>query len=280
MLTAKTPIVLIHGLWMTARSWEHWIEHYTDKGFEVIAKSWPGLDIDIDDLRRDPSSIATLGITETVDFYEDIIRNLDSPPIIIGHSFGGLMTQILLDRGLGAAGVAIATALIKGILFLPLSTVKVTLPALKNPANNHRAIPLSPEQFHYAFTNTLSEEESLEVYRRYAVPGPDHILFQAAFANFNPHAASAVDTKNESRAPLLLIAGGQDHISPPSVVQATLKLYQHSSALTEYKEYPERTHYTLGQTGWEQVADYALEWALQHGRKERSNRTEWCSAHR
>lgn len=266
MLSETPSIVLIHGLWMTARSWEHWVDYYEQKGFRVIAKSWPGLDIDIDDLRRDPSSIATLGISEVVDYYEQIIRGLDSPPIIMGHSFGGLMTQILLDRGLGAAGVAIATAPVKGVLFLPLSTIKVTFPALKNPANNHRAVPLSPEQFHYAFTNNLTEEESLEVYRRYAVPGPDHILFQAAFANFNPHAESTVDFKNNDRAPLLLISGGEDHISPPSVVEATLKLYRKSEAVTEYKEFPERTHYTLGQEGWQSVADYALEWALQHAR--------------
>lgn len=152
-------IVLVNGLWMTALCWENWVKRYTAKGFRVIAKSWPGMDVDIDELRRDPSPIATLGVTEIVDYYEKIIRELDSPPIVIGHSFGGLMTQILVDRGLGAAGVAIAPAPVKGILFLPFSTLKVSFPALSNPANNHRAVPLTPEQFHYAFTNNLSEEE-------------------------------------------------------------------------------------------------------------------------
>ncbi|HXE15301.1 MAG TPA: alpha/beta hydrolase [Bryobacteraceae bacterium] len=254
-------IVLIHGLWMTSRSWEKWITRYTADGYRVVAKSWPGMDGDIDQLRRDPSSIATLGINEIVDHYERIIRGLDSPPFIIGHSFGGLITQILLDRGLGAAGVAIAPAPVKGILFLPLSTLKVSFPALSNPANIHRAVPLTPEQFHYAFTNNLSEEESLAIYERYAVPGPDHILFQAAFANFNPHAATAVDFKNEDRAPLLLISGGSDHVSPASVVEANFKLYRNSKAVTEYRNFPDRTHYTLGQPGWEEVADYALTWA-------------------
>jgi len=186
-------IVLIHGLWMTSLSWENWIKRYTTHGYRAIAKSWPGMDGGIDKLRRDPSAIATLGITEIVAHYEQIIRALDSAPLIVGHSFGGLITQILLDRGLGAAGVAIAPAPLKGILFLPLSTIKVSLPALSNPANLHRAVPLTPEQFHYAFTNNLSEEASLAVYNRYAVPGPDHVLFQAAFANFNPHASTAVD---------------------------------------------------------------------------------------
>ncbi len=222
------------------------------------------MDIDINELRRDPSPIATLGVAEIVDHYEKIIRELDGPPTIIGHSFGGLITQILLDRGLGAAGVAIAPAPVKGILFLPFSTLKVSFPALSNPANDHRAVPLTPEQFHYAFTNNLSEEESLSVYNRYAVPGPDHVLFQAAFANFNPHAATAVDFHNSHRAPLLLISGGRDHVSPASVVEADFKLYRNSTAITQYKEYPERTHYTLGQTGWEDVADYALNWAMSH----------------
>ena len=255
------PIVLIHGLWMTSRSWENWTARYTAQGYRVIAKSWPGMDVDIEELRAHPSAIATLGISEIVDHYEQLIRTLPSPPFIMGHSFGGLITQILVDRGLGAAGVAIAPAPVKGILFLPLSTLKVSFPALSNPANVHRAVPLTPEQFHYAFTNHLSEEESLEVYQRYAVPGPDHVLFQAAFANFNPHAATAVDFHNNDRAPLLLISGGDDHVSPASVVEANFRLYSKSKAVTEYKNFPGRTHYTLGQDGWEQVADYALTWA-------------------
>jgi pimeloyl-ACP methyl ester carboxylesterase len=272
MSQQPNTIVLIHGLWMTALSWENWVKRYTQRGLRVIAKSWPGMDIDIDELRRNPEPIATLGVTEVVDGYEKIIRELDRPPIIIGHSFGGLMTQILLDRGLGAAGVAIAPAPVKGILFLPFSTLKVSFPALANPANNHRAVPLTPEQFHYAFTNDLSEEESLKVYHRYAVPGPDHVLFQAALANFNPHAATAVDFENNGRAPLLLIAGGRDHVSPASVVEANFKLYRKSNAITEYKEFPERTHYTLGQAGWEQVADYALDWALQNAASDPAKR--------
>ena len=260
----STKIVLIHGLWMTALSWEDWVKHYADRGYQVIAKSWPGMDIPIEDLRRDPSPIASLGVTEIVDHYEKIIRELDSPPIIIGHSFGGLIAQILLDRGLGTAGVAIAPAPVKGIIFLPLSTLKVSFPALSNPANIHRAEPLTPEQFRYAFTNNMSEEESLAVYTRYAVPGPDRVLFQGALANFNPHAATAVDFHNNDRAPLLLIAGGQDHVSPASVVEANFKLYGKSTAITTYKEFPERTHFTLGQAGWEEVADYALEWVESH----------------
>lgn len=261
MTTKANTIVLIHGLWMTARCWENWTKRYSAKGYRVVAKSWPGMDIDIDELRRDPSPVASLGVGEIVAHYESLIRELDSAPIIIGHSFGGLIAQILLDRGLGVAGVAIAPAPVKGILFLPFSTLKVTFPALSNPANTHRAVPLTPEQFHYAFTNNLSEDESLAVFERYAVPGPDHVLFQAALANFNPRAATAVDFKNDKRAPLLLIAGGDDHVSPASVVEANFKLYRNSNAVTEYKEFPERTHYTLGQAGWEEVADYALAWS-------------------
>ena len=262
MPAQANPIMLIHGLWMTSLCWENWIHRYSAEGYRVIARSWPGMDIDIEQLRRDPLPIAGLGITEIVAHYENLIRELDAPPILIGHSFGGLIVQILLDRGLGVAGVAIAPAPVKGIVFLPFSTLKVSFPALSNPANNHRAVPLSPEQFHYAFTNHLSEEESLPIFERYAVPGPDHVLFQAAFANFNPHAATAVDFHNPDRAPLLLISGGQDHVSPASVVEANYRLYRNSDAVTEYREFPERTHYTLGQSGWEQVADDALAWSL------------------
>lgn len=268
MSDKKRTIVLIHGLWMTALCWEHWIEFYMGRSYRVIAESWPGMGGDIEQLRRDPAPIANLGINEIVDRYQGIVEALDDPPIIIGHSFGGLVTEILLDRGLGSAGVAIAPAPVKGIVFLPLSTLRVTFPALSNPANSHRALPLTPEQFHYAFTNTLSDEASLAVYNRYAVPGPDHVLFQAALANFNPHAPTTVDFQNGTRAPLLLMAGGNDHVSPVAVVKANYRLFSNSGATTDYKEYPERTHYTLGEAGWEQVAGDALAWAEENAREQ------------
>jgi pimeloyl-ACP methyl ester carboxylesterase len=261
--TAET-IVLIHGLWMTALSWEHWVERYEDRGFNVIARSWPGMDGDIDELRRDPSGIEHLGIEEIVHYYAEIIGELDRPPIIMGHSFGGAFTQILLDRGLGAAGVAIDSGPVKGLLALPASTLKTGFPVLKNPSNNHRAVPLTAEEFHYAFTNTLTDEESAAVYERYAVPGPGRVLFQGAFANFNPHSPAAVDFKNSNRAPLLFIAGGDDHVAPASLNESNLKHYRKSDAITELKEFPGRSHYTLGQEGWEEVADYALDWAVSH----------------
>lgn len=259
--TEADTIVLIHGLWMTPLCWEHWIERFTARGHRVVAPSWPGMEGGVEAVRRDPSPIAHLGIAEIVDHYERIIRALERPPILMGHSFGGAFVQLLLDRGLGAAGVAIDSAPVKGVLRLPLSTLRSAWPVLHRPANNHRAVSLTPGQFHYAFTNTLSETESDAVYRRYHVPGPGHVLFQGAFANFSPHAPTRVDFGNDRRAPLLLVAGGEDHIVPASVNRENAARYGRSKALTEFKEFPGRSHYTLGQEGWEEVADFALAWA-------------------
>jgi len=258
---SRPAIVLIHGLWMTALSFEQWVERYRARGFDVIARSWPGMDAGVAELRRDPSLIANLGIVEIVEHYEKIIRELSVPPFIMGHSFGGVITQLLLDRGLGAAGVAIDSGPVKGMLALPWSTLKSGFPVLKNPANNHRAVALTPQEFHYAFTNTLTEEQSAAVYDRYAVPGPGRVLFQGAFANFTPHAATAIAFKNDTRAPLLLIAGGADHVAPASTTRDNAALQRKSHAITAYKEFPGRSHYTLGQQGWEEVADFALAWA-------------------
>jgi pimeloyl-ACP methyl ester carboxylesterase len=266
-------IVLIPGLWMTALSWEHWIDRYEGRGFNVVARSWPGMDGDIEALRADTSAIDDLGIEDVLEHYERIIGELDNPPIIMGHSFGGTFTQILLDRGYGAAGVAIDSGPVKGLLALPVSTLRSGFPILKSPANRHKAVQLTPEEFHYSFTNSFTEEESLPIHERYAAPGPGRVLFQAAFANFNPHAATAVDFKNDDRAPLLLIAGGEDHVAPASLNESNFKHYKRSKAVTEFKEFPGRTHFTVGQEGWEEVADYALDWAVKVASQPRAETT-------
>ena len=267
-MSTRSPktIVLIHGLWMTPLSWEKWIDRYQNAGYEVLAPAWPGMDGDIDALRADPSAIEHLGIEEIVDHYDAIVRGLPSPPIIMGHSFGGAFAEVLLDRGLGAAGVGIDAAAVKGITKLPFAQLKSAFPVLKNPANNHRAVALTSSEFHYAFTNTMSDEESQAAFDRYAVPGPGRVLFQGAFANFNPRAATHVDFHNDDRAPLLLIAGEDDHTVPAVVDRSAAKHYRKSSAITEYKQFPGRAHFIIGQDGWEEVADYALDWAAGHAR--------------
>jgi pimeloyl-ACP methyl ester carboxylesterase len=259
-------IVLIHGLWMTPLSWENWDARFTAAGHTVLAPAWPGFDRPIDDIRSDTKPFERLGVKEIADHYEGIIRALDRPPIVMGHSFGGLVTQILLDRGLGAAGVGVDPAAPKGVMVLPPAQLRVASIALKNPANRHRAQMLSPEQFHYAFCNVLSERESREVYERYCVPGPGRPLFQAGLANFNPNAVTKVDYKAD-RAPLLLLGGGKDHTVPAAVTRSNFKLQKRSPAVTEYKEYADRCHYTVGQEGWEAVADHALEWSVTQAAK-------------
>jgi pimeloyl-ACP methyl ester carboxylesterase len=254
-----TTIVLIPGLWMTALCWENWVKHYTDKGYCVIAANWPGMEGDIQQLRRDPSSFASLGLTEVIDHYEQIIGELETPSVIIGYGFGGLIAQVLLDRGWGAAGVAIASAPVRGIARLPLSMLKLAFSVLGNSFRNKTA-SLTAEQFHRAFTNSLTESESLDAFNRYTVPAPNRVVLQAALANFSPHAAASVNFRNDTRAPLLLVAGGKDRIVPSSIVKANFDLYRESRAETDYKEFPDQTHFSfLRET---KVADYALGWAL------------------
>jgi pimeloyl-ACP methyl ester carboxylesterase len=254
-----TTIVLIPGLWMTALSWEYWVKRYRDKGYHVIAPNWTGMNSDIQQVRRDPSSFATVGLTEVVDHYEQIIRELESPPIIIGYGFGGLVTQILLDRGWGAAGVAIASAPPKGIARLPLSLLKLAFSVLGKSCSSKTA-SLTAEQFHRVFANSLTEAESLEAFKRYVVPAPNRVLLQTAFANFISQTPATVNFRNDTRAPLLLVAGGKDRVAPGAMVKANFELYRGSKAETDYKDFPDQTHFSLLRET--KVADYVLGWAL------------------
>lgn len=258
-------IVLIHGLWVTALSWEHWVGRYRARGYRVLAPNWPGMDAGTEELRRDPSAAARLGVTEITDHYDRLIRVLGHPPAIIGHSVGGLIVQILLGRGLGAVGVAIHPAPVKSVQKLPLPMLRTCLRALWNTANPHTAM-LTPRQFHRTFTNTLSKREALAVHKRYHVPAPSRIICQLSIAGRAPPAPTSVDFESAQRAPLLLIAGGKDRIFPAVGTLSTFKRYRRSAAITAYQEFPSRSHYTIGEPGWEQVADYALRWAVENAR--------------
>jgi pimeloyl-ACP methyl ester carboxylesterase len=220
------------------------------------------MEAEVEALRQDPSPIASLDVGRIVDHYERIIRRLDSPPIIVGHSFGGAFTQILLNRGLGAAGVGIASGTVKGVPDLPLSTIRVTFPVLRNPFNRGKAVPLSAGQFHYAFANTLSRPEPDEIYRRYHVPAAATVLFEGALANFSPGSPLRVDFSKD-RAPMLFVAFEDDHIIPPSVSRHNAEKYAPARAVTAFQTFPGRPH-CPGVPGWEEVADYALDWATSH----------------
>jgi pimeloyl-ACP methyl ester carboxylesterase len=257
----NSPIVLIHGLWLTTRSWEGWKDRFEQRGHEVLAPSWPHMEQDVEALRRNPSVLNGLGVTEVVNHYDRIIRALGTPPVIMGHSFGGLVTELLLDRGLGAAGVALSPAPVKGVLRLPPAELRTVFPALRNPANRKKTVALTPKQFRFSFTNTMSDADAEAAYERYYVPGPARVLFQAGFANFNPHAVTKVDFHKDDRPPLLVIGNDQDHTVPASVSREAAKRLGKSRAVVDYKEFAGRSHFTAGAPGWEAVADYALDWA-------------------
>ncbi len=254
-------IVLIHGLWMTPRSWKAWADRYESRGYTVLAPAWPGLDVEVEALNRDPTPLTKLDVKTVVDHYDGIIRSLDAPPIIMGHSLGGTLVQLLLARGLGAAAVGVAPATVKGVLDLPLSTLRSSRPVLGNPFNRGNATGLSAKQFHYAFGNTVSREESDAIYQRYHVPAANRVLFEIAFANLSRNAPTAVDFANDARPPMLFIAFEKDHVVPPKPIRHNVEKYSRSKAITAYKEFPGRPHFP-GAPGWEEVADYALAWAL------------------
>jgi pimeloyl-ACP methyl ester carboxylesterase len=270
MTSAPDTIVLIHGFWVTPRSWENWITHYEGKGFRVLAPGYPGFEVEVEALNADPTPIAALTVPGIVEHLESVVRDLDRPPILIGHSAGGVFVQLLLDRGYGAVGVAINSAPTEGVPVVPLSQVRSTWAVLRNPANRHRAVGFTPEQWHYAFTNTFTEEESRRLYERYAIPAAGGIFWDNILANIKPGPQeTAVVYSNDDRAPLQFNSGGEDHLMPPSIQRSNAKHYK-SNTVTEVKEFEGFAHLLPAQQGWEEIADYALAWALEHARTPRS----------
>jgi pimeloyl-ACP methyl ester carboxylesterase len=273
--TDKTPIVLVHGLWMTPKSWDTWAEYYRAKGHEVITLAWPGIGTRTPaDLRRDPSAFEGIGITDIVDALEAEIRKLPVKPIIMGHSFGGLFTQMLADRGLGVAYVGVEPGQPAGISTLPFSTVRTAFPILRNPFRKNKASQISKAHFHFTFGNDLSRAESDAEYELNAIPSFNRVFFEGVAGALNEKGgASHVEYGRPERAPLLVLAGEIDHVVPPAIAKAIVKKYQQgaaktgSSAVVEYQEFAGRTHRIVSQKGWEEVADYALDWAVTHAAK-------------
>jgi pimeloyl-ACP methyl ester carboxylesterase len=259
------PVVFIHGLWLHPSSWGPWESMFAESGYQVLSPGWPGDQETVELARANPDSVADKGIDDVVDHYASIIDGLPASPVLVGHSFGGMIAEKLLGQDRAAAAIAIDAAQIKGVLPLPLSALRATLPVFKNPANRHRSVMLTPEQFHYSFGNTLTDEESAALYDRWVVPSPGKPLFEAAAANFSLHSPAKVDTRNPSRGPLLLIMGGQDHTVPEAITKSTLKQYRYSPADTELQEFSDRGHSLTIDAGWGQVAKACLSWLEDKG---------------
>jgi pimeloyl-ACP methyl ester carboxylesterase len=258
--TDRIPLLLIHGAWLSARSWERFEEFFERRGYAASAPEWPRKDGDVEELRENEEALAGLGLSEIVDHYEQLIRGLDASPVLIGHSFGGLIVELLLDRGLGRAGVALSPAPPKGILLLPFSSLKAASPALAHPSRWHGTVPLTLEEFTYGFVNTYSPEEAAAAYERYAVPETGQIFYEAGFANFHLHPPTELHFENGDRAPLLIVGAEQDHTVPASVSATQYRKYEKSPARTEYLEFEGRPHLFVVGEGWEEVAEAIDGW--------------------
>jgi pimeloyl-ACP methyl ester carboxylesterase len=254
------PAVFVHGLWLHATSWQPWLDLFAERGYDPIAPGWPHEPPTVAEARQQPDAVAGLGIEEVADHYAGIIEGLPEPPVIIGHSFGGLIAQKLLGRNLGAAAVAIDPAQIRGVLVLPPAQLRSAAAVLGNPANIKKAVSLTPGRFRYGFGNAVSRDESDLLFDRWTIPSPARPVFEASTANLVSHSPAAVDTRNARRGPLLLISGGKDHTVPDAVTRSTFKQYRHSSAVTELRQFPDRGHSLVVDSGWREVADTCLAW--------------------
>jgi non-heme chloroperoxidase len=257
--SGRVPVVFIHGLWLLASSWDRWAAMFHQAGYAPVSPGWPDDPDTVSEAAADPGVFAGKTIGQVANHYSTVIGTLDRKPAVIGHSFGGLLAQIVAGRGLSAATVAIDAAPFRGVLPLPLSALRASFPVLGNPANRHRAVPLTFEQFRFAFANAVPEDEARQLYDTFAVPAPGAPLFQAATANFNPRTEAHVDTGNPHRGPLLIISGAKDNTVPRAISRAAYKRQEHNAGVTEFAEIPGRGHSLVIDSGWTEVAQTALD---------------------
>jgi non-heme chloroperoxidase len=251
-------VVFVHGLWLLPSSWDRWAAVFEEAGYATLTPGWPDDPETVEEAKAHPEVFAHKSVGQIADYVERIVRRLDKKPAVIGHSFGGLLTQIIAGRGLAAASVAIDPAPFRGVLPLPISALRSAAPVLANPANRNRAVPLTYEQFRYGFANAVDEQEAKELYEAYAVPGSGVPIFQAASANLNPWSEAKVDTKNPERGPLLIISGEKDHTVPPAIAKASYRLQKRNPGVTELAEIKGRGHALVIDNGWREVADTSL----------------------
>ena len=256
--SGRVPVVFIHGLWLLPSSWDRWALLFAEAGYAPVSPGWPDDPDTVAEAAADPEVFAGKTVGQVADHYSAVIGTLTRKPAVIGHSFGGLLAQIIAGRGQSAATVAIDAAPFRGVLPLPLSSLKAAFPVLGNPANRHRAVPLTFEQFRYAFANVVSEEEARQLYKEFVVPASGAPLFQAATANLNPKTEAQVDTRNPDRGALLIISGEKDNIAPHAISHAAYKRQEHNPGVTEFAELPGRGHSLVIDGGWAGVARAAL----------------------
>jgi non-heme chloroperoxidase len=252
------PVVFIHGLWLLPTSWERWATLFDEAGYAVLTPGWPDDPETAQEANANPDVFAGKTIGQVADHFADVIGELKTKPAVIGHSLGGLVTEIIAGRGLAAVSVAISPAPFRGVLPLPISELRSTAPVLRNPANRNRAIPLTYEQFRYGFANAVSEDEAKQLYDTFAVPTPGAPLFQSATANLNPWTEAKVDTRNPDRGPLLIISGEKDHTVPWAIANASFKKERRNDGVTEIVKIPDRGHALTVDDGWRTVAETAL----------------------
>ncbi len=257
--TGRTPVVFIHGLWLLPSSWDRWVEVFEEAGYTGLTPGWPDDPETVEEAKEHPEVFAHKTVGQVADHFDGIIRQLDRKPAVIGHSFGGLLTQIIAGRGLASVSVAIDPAPFRGVLPLPISSLKSAFPVLGNPANRNRAVPLTYEQFRFGFANAVSEDEAKELYETFAVPASGAPLFQAAAANLNPWSEAKVDSTNPERGPMLIISGEKDNTVPWAIANASYKRQKRNEGVTEIVEIPDRGHALTIDSGWREVADTALD---------------------